>query len=297
MPRLFLTGATGQVGSALAAQARSAGWDVTAPGRADLNLESARTGEGLAPLLSGHDLLVNAAAFTKVDLAESQPDAAFAANRDGPAALASAAHALGIPLLHISTDYVFDGTADRPYREEDTVCPLGVYGASKGAGEQAVRAAAPRHVILRTAWVFSAHGQNFLKTMLKLGAERPELRVVADQQGGPTPADDIAACLLRMGTVLLRDQPATTDPRWGTFHFAGSPSTSWHGFAAEIFRQAAADGRRVPLLTPIRTVDYPTPARRPAWSVLDCAKIERLYGIPAPDWHAGIARALEHLPA
>ncbi|MGQ3031182.1 MAG: dTDP-4-dehydrorhamnose reductase, partial [Ferrovibrionaceae bacterium] len=232
-------------------------------------------------------VVVNAAAYTAVDKAESDADQAFLVNRDGPAALARAAAAVGAPLIHVSTDYVFDGTKDGAYTEDDPVAPVSVYGRSKEAGERAVREAAERHVILRTAWVYSPFGNNFVKTMLRLGAEREELRVVADQRGCPTAAADIAAAIVRL---------AGADHGWGTYHYSGAGPTTWHGFAEAIFAGAAARGAKVPArVTAIGTADYPTPAVRPANSVLDCSRIDRVHGIVARNWREALEDCLDAL--
>ncbi|MEO1632504.1 MAG: dTDP-4-dehydrorhamnose reductase, partial [Bacteroidota bacterium] len=221
--RVLIPGANGQVGRELVA--RAAQHDIEAMGltRADLDLNDAKA---VRAVVQAHqpDAVVNAAAYTAVDRAESEPDLAFAVNRDGPAALAAACADLGIPLVHFSTDYVFDGAKPEPYVEGDPAAPLGVYGQSKWEGEEAVRAALDRHLILRVSWVFSRHGGNFVKTMLRLGREREALRIVADQHGGPTPASAIADAAL----VTLRQASERNDD-WGTYHFCGAPFTTWHG--------------------------------------------------------------------
>jgi dTDP-4-dehydrorhamnose reductase len=200
--------------------------------------------------------------------------------------MADAAAELGVPLVHISTDYVFDGSGDRPWVETDPTGPLGVYGATKLAGEQGIAAAGGQWAVLRTSWVFSAHGGNFVKTMLRLGAERDELRVVADQHGGPTPAADIAAACLTMAQAMRAD-PA----RGGIYHFAGAPDTTWAGFARAIMSQAGLACQ----VSDIASSDYPTPARRPANSRLDCSAIARDFGVARPDWQAGLAQVLLEL--
>lgn len=235
---------------------------------------------------SGCGGVLNAAAHTAVDRAEAEPDLARAVNAAAPAAMAQAAAQMGIPFLHISTDYVFDGSGERPWVESDPTGPLGVYGATKLAGEQAVAAAGGQWAVLRTSWVFSAHGANFVKTMLRLGAEREELRVVADQHGGPTPAAAIAAASLAMLGAMRGDAA-----RGGIYHFSGAPDTSWAGFAREIMAQAGLACR----ITQIASSDYPTPARRPANSRLNCAAILRDFGISRPDWRAGLAKVLQEL--
>ncbi len=235
------------------------------------------------------DLVVNAAAHTAVDRAESEPDAAFRANAEAPAALARTCAQRDALLVHYSTDYVFDGTGTRPYREDDATAPLGVYGRSKLAGEQAIRASGARHLIFRTAWVYADHGSNFLRTMLRLAQERDELRVVADQSGTPTPAALIAAVT---ATVLGRRPPQS-----GLWHLTAAGRTSWHGFASAIVDQAHARGliARRPAVVPIATADYPTPARRPACSCLDTSRLQREFGLTLPDWREGLQQVLGRL--
>ncbi|ASG23815.1 dTDP-4-dehydrorhamnose reductase [Nitrospirillum viridazoti] len=285
--RVLLLGGAGQVGLAFQ-RAAPANWQVSAPGREALDIANA---DAVLGAVSAADLVVNCAAYTAVDKAESEVDAAYAANRDGPAALARACAARGTPLLHLSTDYVFDGTKVGPYVETDPVGPVSVYGASKEAGEEAVRATLPAHVILRTAWVYGPDRANFLRTMLRLGAEREELRVVADQHGCPTAAADIADALVAVGNRILDGQR----DGFGTYHLCGTGATTWHGFAAEIFAQAQVRGARVPRLVAIGTADYPTPAKRPANSVLDCALLEQVFGWRAPAWQDSLARSLDVL--
>ena len=235
---------------------------------------------------SGCAMVINAAAYTAVDRAETDADIARAVNADAPAAMARAAAALGVPFLHISTDYVFDGSGTQPRVETDPTGPLGVYGATKLAGERGIAAAGGQWAVMRTSWVFSAHGANFVKTMLRLGAERDELRVVADQHGGPTPAADIAQACLTMAEAMRADAS-----RGGVYHFAGAPDTGWAGFAREIMAQAGLSCH----IVDISTSDYPTPARRPANSRLNCAAISRDFGIARPDWRAGLAKVLQEL--
>jgi dTDP-4-dehydrorhamnose reductase len=236
------------------------------------------------------DLVINLAAYTAVDRAESEPDVAWAANCAGAAHIAGACDESATPLVHLSTDYVFDGRKTGPYREEDAVGPLGVYGRSKEAGERAVRAAVARHMILRTAWVFGAYGANFVKTMLRLAAERPVLRVVADQRGCPTAAADIAAALMVIAAHIERGEA-----KWGTYHFVGAGAASWHSFAQAIFDQAAPQLAACPQVEPITTEQYPTPARRPMNSVLDCRKIEEVFGISSPPWRTALATVIREL--
>jgi dTDP-4-dehydrorhamnose reductase len=232
------------------------------------------------------NVVINAAAYTAVDKAEDDIEAAFRANAEVPGVLARACADRGIPFVHYSTDYVFDGQGTRPYREDDATSPLGVYGASKLAGEEAVREAGGRHVILRTAWVYGQYGHNFLRTMLRAGAERDELRVVADQNGTPTPASLIADVTVE----LLRKQTDVS----GTFHLTPRGETSWHGFAEAIFNEAVARGllARAPRVLAITTADYPTRAKRPSYSRLDVGKLEQQLGRPLPDWRTGLQQVL-----
>jgi dTDP-4-dehydrorhamnose reductase len=236
------------------------------------------------------DLAINLAAFTAVDRAESEPEAAWAVNCAGAAHIAAACDESATPLIHLSTDYVFDGRKSEPYREGDEVGPLGVYGRSKEAGERAVRAAAARHVILRTAWVFGAYGANFVKTMLRLAAQRPVLRVVADQRGCPTAATDIAAAL-----IVIAEHIERSEAKWGTYHFVGAGAASWHGFAEAIFDLAAPQLAARPQVEPISTDQYPTPARRPMNSVLDCRKIAEAFGVRPPPWRVGLASVIREV--
>lgn len=230
--------------------------------------------------------VINATAHTAVDRAEAEPELAHAVNSEAPFVMARAAARLGVPFVHISTDYVFDGSGSRPWSEDDATGPLGVYGASKLAGERAIAGAGGQWAVLRTSWVFSAHGANFVKTMMRLGAEREELRVVADQFGGPTPAADIAAACLAVVAAMQSDAG-----KGGIYHFAGAPDVSWAGFAREIMRQADLSCA----VTDIATSDYPTPARRPANSRLDCSAIERDFGISRPDWRLGLTKVMTEL--
>ena len=288
MPTILVTGGSGQVGGALLRLAAD-GLEIVAPPRAALDLADPAA---LAAMVASRrwDAVVNCAAYTAVDRAEGEVVAAWTANALAPAALAAAAHAAGIPIVHISTDYVFDGAKPAPYVEDDPVAPLGVYGASKEAGEQAVRTANPAHVILRTAWVVSAHGSNFVKTMLRLGAERPELRVVSDQYGCPTSADDIAGAILTI-VARLGDGAGAH----GTFHFVNDGEASWHELASHVFDRAARHGRPEPVVHAIATADYPTPARRPANSRLTTAKLRTTFGIEPRSWEPAVDAIVDQL--
>ena len=293
--RLLLLGGNGQVGRELRRSLPALGELVVATrdgAGADAVADFDAPGS-LAALVArvAPDVVVNAAAYTAVDRAETDADAAFRVNAEAPAAIATACAAAGALLLHYSTDYVFDGRAVRPYREDDPTSPLGVYGASKLAGEQAIRASGARHAILRTAWVYAAHGKNFLLTMLRLAGERDELRVVADQVGAPTPASwiaDATAAVISHGV----DQS-------GTWHLTAGGETSWHGFAEAIIDEAHALGliERKPRVVAIPTSDYPTPAQRPAYSVLDTTRLRRDFSIVPPEWREGLQRTLDELAA
>ena len=236
------------------------------------------------------DLVINLAAYTAVDRAESEPEAAWAVNCAGTAHIAAACDERATPLIHVSTDYVFDGRKTEAYLEDDAVEPLNVYGHSKEAGERAVRTALAPHVILRTAWVFGASGANFVKTMLRLAAERPVLRVVADQRGCPTAAADIAGAL-----VVIAEHVARGETKWGTYHFVGDRAVSWHGLAEAIFDLAASRLTACPRIEAITTDQYPTPARRPMNSVLDCRKIEGVFGIHPSPWRVGLASVIREV--
>lgn len=278
--RVLITGARGQVGHELM-RLVPAGFEALGMGSAQLDIaDAAQVARVVAELQP--QLIINAAAFTAVDKAESEAQRAWAVNRDGVRHLAIAAERLSIPLLHISTDYVFAGDASEPYRETDPTQPTGVYGASKLGGEAALLADCSKYLVLRTSWVFGAHGNNFVKTMLRLGRERDELAVVADQHGCPTSAASIATALWALASQY-REQGTL---QWGIYHFSGAPACTWHAFAQEIFHQAYVQGlvAKVPQIRAIGSAEYPTPARRPDWSVLDCSKLQGAHGIALPDW-------------
>ncbi len=288
--RVLVTGSRGQVGHCLMQQVESLSWSLLAVDRDEMNI--CNRDAVLAEIHSFKpDVIINAAAHTAVDKAETDIEASYAINRDGPTFLAEAAQQVGAVLLHISSDYVFAGDKDGLYVETDPVAPQGVYGTSKLAGELAVAEQCSRYLILRTAWVFGEHGNNFVKTMLRLGAQRDSLGIVADQFGGPTYAGDIAAALLTMAKQALQPDFCA----WGIYHFAGDPHVSWCQFAQAIFQVAGEQGVlvRLPQVNGISTADYPTPARRPANSRLDCRKIQRVFGIEPSDWLA----ALQHIRA
>ncbi len=287
MKKALLTGGTGQVGSAIVKAAARFGFAVTAPTRDTLDLT--KVDEIVSVVDSGDwSIIINCAAYTAVDKAQSEPALANAINRVAPGIFASEAARRGIPILHLSTDYVFDGTKATSYLEDDPVYPLGVYGASKEAGEAAVRAYNPAHAILRTAWVVSAGGANFVDTMLRLAVERDEIGVVNDQVGCPTSATDIADATLTIAKQMIKGSAAVS----GTWHFVNSGSATWHDLAAFIFDKAHANGMKVPLLRAITTSEYPTPARRPANSQLDTSRIAKDFGISPRHWHDAIGDIL-----
>lgn len=289
--RIAVTGVTGQVVTALIERGAAHGVTVLPVGRPDFDL--AEPGNAL-PVFSAlkPDVVVSAAAYTAVDKAENEADLAMAINGRGAGRVAEAAAELGVPIIHISTDYVFDGSKPAPYVETDPTAPLGVYGRSKLAGEQAVAQAQPDHVILRTAWVYSPFGNNFLKTMMRLAAERPELRVVADQVGNPTSALDIADGVIGVTRNLL-DRPDQS--LRGVFHMVGSGDASWADFAAAIVTEFAAHGGNRAEVRPIGTADYPTPARRPANSRLSTDKLAQAHGLRLPHWHGSMRQVVSRL--
>ena len=290
MRRILITGGTGQLGIELLRQSWPSDIEVHAPPREEIDLADPQSIETMVGR-EAWACVINTAAYTAVDAAESDAGSAFLANCQGPAWLAQATAHAGIPLIHVSTDYVFGGDASEPYREDDPISPVGVYGASKAAGEIAVRTINPRSVIVRTAWVLSAHRSNFLKTMLRLAADRPALRVVSDQRGCPTSAADIAAALVTIACRHMEDVGAPA----GTYHFVNSGEASWHELAVEIFKLSAARGGPTAEVEPIAARDYPTAARRPANSRLATAKIARDFGISPRDWHAAIADIVAEL--
>jgi dTDP-4-dehydrorhamnose reductase len=288
--KLLLIGGAGQLGLEIQRQAASAGFDLFAPDRDQLDLGKADAIRAVVER-DQWDCVINSAAFTAVDAAEEQPGAAFLANCQGPAWLAEATASRDIPLIHVSTDYVFGGDSPQPYAEADPVDPIGVYGASKAAGELAVRTANSRSVIVRTAWVLSAHRSNFLKTMLRLAGERDWVGVVADQRGCPTSAADIAAALLVIARRLVEDASSPT----GIFHFVNAGEASWHELASEIFRLSAERGGPTAEVRPIRTTDFPTRARRPSNSRLSTDKIEQGFGLRPRPWRQAVAEIISDL--
>ena len=276
--KILVFGKTGQVALELQRQA-----DVTALDRMQADLSDPAACAAIVQH-ADTDVIINAAAYTAVDQAETNEGLATTINAVAPTEMAKAAAARGLPFLHVSTDYVFDGSGRAPRTLAELAAPINAYGRSKLAGEQGVAAAGGTYAVLRTSWVFSSHGANFVKTMLRLGHDRNVLSVVDDQIGGPTPAADIAATLLQMAGHLRHDNS-------GTYHYAGAPNVSWKDFAIEIFRQAGLPVE----VSGIPTSGYPTPATRPLNSRLDCTAMQNMFGIPQPDWRAGLTKVLQDL--
>lgn len=289
--KLLLIGARGQLGFELDQAARNIGYGLAAVDLPEFDITKSSDIEAFMHR-EQPNVVINASAYTQVDRAESEPERAHAVNAEGPAQLAAACAQHKTPLIHISTDFVFDGQKNAPYTEADPPAPLGVYGHSKAMGEAHVRNAHTSHIILRTAWLYGVHGHNFVKTMLRLAAEKDALRVVADQHGSPTCAADLAEAILAIVKCCQYQQAIP----WGTYHYAGAGVTSWHGFAVKILEAAR---RYQPLkatsVIPIATSEYPTPARRPANSALDCRLIENTFGVKARPWQESLERTLKEL--
>jgi dTDP-4-dehydrorhamnose reductase len=286
-----IIGSNGQLGSELVRQGEASGikllpldlphFDITDAVDVEKQL---RTGD--------ISLVINAAAYTDVDRAEKETEQAFAINCEGTYNLASLCNEIGVPLIHVSTDYVFDGKKEGAYGETDPVSPIGVYGRSKAAGESEIRKHLSEHMIIRTSWLYGLRGRNFVKTMLKLGRDKETIRVVADQWGCPTSAADLAGAILRVADQINE----RADIQWGIYHFCGDGITSWHGFAETIFEVAKTyDSFAVTQILPITTAEYPTPAQRPASSVLDCSKIRKKFGIQPRPWRESLAEVIEKL--
>jgi dTDP-4-dehydrorhamnose reductase len=298
--RLLIAGWQGQIARGLV-EAAPACPDVRAcaVGRAALDICSAKSIERALAQIEP-TIVINSAAYMAVDKAETDAERAFALNRDGARMLAEAASRRQIPILHISTDYVYGGRKDGAYVEDDVPEPTTVFGRSKLEGEVAVREANPRHVILRTSWIFSPTGRNFVKTMLAQAAGQASVRVVDDQRGSPTYAPHLVAAILELARQLSarKDKGSDGGPQdgpWGVYHAAGTGTTTWRGFAEEVFRRSSALGGPTAEVEPIKSADYPTPAPRPANSQLDCAKLERTFGVRLPAWREGVAACVERL--
>lgn len=288
--QLLITGGNGQVGWELAQCAAPPEYTIHALTRAQLDITNPQQVD-VAIAEYKPDVVINTAAYTAVDKAEQEIEQAFAINRDGAKVLAEACTKAQLPLIHLSTDYVFDGKQQQPYREQDAVAPINQYGASKWAGEEAVRAACEQHIILRVSGVFSSHGNNFVKTILRLAQERETLRIVADQTICPTPAADIAQVILMISKQIINNKKI-----WGTYHYCSAEPTSWHYFAENIVSLAKQyKPLKVQEIQAITTEEFPTPAQRPRYSVLDCSKLQKNFNIPQRPWHAGLAEVIKIL--
>ena len=290
--KILISGAAGQVGSALVKHGSKRGFEVFGMSSSELDITNLRNVDAVFAQVKP-DLVINASAYTAVDKAESDSELAYSVNELGPKLLALTCRKRDIPLLHISTDYVFDGTSNIAYTENALTNPQSVYGKSKLAGELSVKENLEQNIVLRTAWVFSEIGSNFVKTMLRLGAEREKLSIVADQFGGPTSADSIANALLTIAARVGEKR----DIKWGTYHFTGLPYCSWYEFAKEIFQQAESIRliSKAPELASIFSSEYPTPAPRPLNSKLDCSKIYKEFGIEPDDWKQSLRDVLRQL--
>ena len=290
---ITVIGSNGQLGWELVRQGKQQGYDVLAMDYPDIDITDPGS---IKDRISTKETecIINAAAYTAVDKAESEPKKAFAVNGDGPEYLARQCEDLGLPLVHISTDYVFDGTQTTGYSEQDPISPLGAYGESKAAGEESVREFSTKHIILRTAWLYGVHGQNFVKTILALMRNRSVVKVVADQYGCPTYAADLADAILSVTAKIIADKSTS----WGTYHYCGSGKTSWYGFAQAI-KLFSSQYERLTLgeLVPIKTVEYPLPAKRPANAVLDCHKIMKEFNIKTRPWKVSLEQMISALYA
>ena len=285
MKRVMVTGAGGMTGSEVCERAQRAGCEVSAHSHAQMDITDAASVDAAAANFRP-DLIINCAAYTAVDRAESEPDVAAAVNVDGARNIAQTAAAAGIPLIHLSTDYVFSGDARSPYEPYAEPNPVGVYGRTKWSGEAIVRKVTTRHIIVRTSWVFSHRGSNFVRTILRLASERDELRVVNDQVGRPTSAADLADALVIVADAMLEDHDLS-----GTYHFANSGETSWFEFAQAIVDEAG-DRTRSPRVIPIPTSEFPTPARRPAYSVLDTSSFTERFGVKPRPWREALRETI-----
>jgi len=290
---ILVAGRTGQLARSMVTLAKERKLPLTAVGRPELDLSNGASIDQIENVHSPR-AIINAAAYTLVDKAEAEPDVAYKINRDGAAYLAQAAARLRVPFIHVSTDYVFDGNKAAPYKEDDTTSPLSVYGRSKRDGEMAVLNAYPAAVVVRTSWVYSSYGQNFVRTMLRLAGTCDHVRVVDDQHGAPTSAQDLARAILEIVEHIEGDPNGNCG---GIYHLATSGETTWYGFAAAIFAGWANRGKPIPTLEAVTTADYPTPARRPANSRLDCSKAARVFGIRLPPWHQALETCLDELAA
>jgi dTDP-4-dehydrorhamnose reductase len=289
--RVLVIGSGGQVGFELMRASWPAGTSITGVEHAQLDIVDASAVEQVVAL-ANCDLVINVAGYTAVDRAETEPDQAFAVNRDGAGNVAAACVRTGAPLIHLSTDYVFDGTKRDAYVEDDPVSPINVYGASKAAGEENVRRRWARHLLLRTSWVYGAHGRNFVKTMLRLARDRSEIPVVNDQTGSPTAAVDLAKAITQIAGKLAQGENA-----WGTYHVCGSGATTWYDFAQRIFALRNPGAGAVPTVRPISALEFAAPARRPTNSRFDCRRIAARLGVACPPWEVTLARVFPEIEA
>ncbi|MBU0995412.1 MAG: dTDP-4-dehydrorhamnose reductase [Proteobacteria bacterium] len=287
--KLLITGSSGQLGHALSRISKIQHIDIFEGDLPHFDILDAPNTEKKV-LFFQPDIIINAAAYTLVDQSENEADKAFAINQDGPATLAGICRTKRIPLIHISTDYVFDGKKGTAYIEDDPVSPLGVYGKSKEAGEKEIRKRLTEHVIMRTSWLYGIHGNNFVKTMLKLGKERDVVRVVSDQKGSPTCAEDLAEAIINVAKKILSRKPS----RWGTYHYCNSGVISWYEFAQSIFQIAACyDTFKVDQVIPITTAEYPTLTTRPPFSALNCEKIRKNFDIEQKPWKESLEQTIK----
>ncbi len=287
---LLVLGSLGMLGRDLVERIRQDGMRATGLDMPGIDITKAVETEDLIGSIAP-DVVINCAAYTAVDKAEIEIEAAYAVNRDGAANIARACNRLRIPLIHISTDYVFDGSAKRAYREDDAANPISIYGRSKWEGEEAIRSALNEHLIVRTSWLFGSHGNNFVKTILRLAREREELRIVADQHGCPTWTGDLSKALAQISKQILEDEISA---RWGTYHFCGEGETTWYGFTQAIIEEERQREKlKAARIVPISTTEYPLPAKRPQRSALDCAKIKSAFGIAPAPWRKGLVKVLQ----
>jgi dTDP-4-dehydrorhamnose reductase len=288
---MLITGANGQLGRELVRQGRALNIALHALKRQELDITQPNQVNTIVAKASP-SLVVNAAGYTNVDTAETEAELAFEVNKIAPGYLARCCADRNIALLHISSDYVFDGLKGKPYHETDPIAPLGIYGQSKAQGEAAIRSVLKNHIILRTSWLYSVYRHNFVKTMLGLGTQKKIVPVVADQFGSPTSAADLAAAVLTIAAKI----GSAADPDWGTYHYCGNGVTSWHGFAKEVLQLASS---YVPLQTKhveaITTAEYPTPAKRPPYSALDCSRIKKVFGIDPKPWQESLKRTIDRI--
>ena len=289
--KVLITGADGQLGRELFRLGQTADFEIHSLNRQQLDITDEASVQEVCKRISP-SIVINAAAYTHVDRAENEPERAFAVNESGAAYLARYCADKRLALIHISTDYVFDGTKGQPYREDDPIAPLGVYGQSKAQGEAAVRRILPHHIILRTSWLYGVYGHNFVKSMLKLATEKTMLRVVSDQLGSPTSAADLATAILTISGKIGTNEKFD----WGTYHYCGKGITSWHGLAEKIIELAAPyTALKVRQVTAITTAEWPTPAKRPPYSVLDCTRLKNQFGITPPAWQQSLQNTIARI--